>query len=317
MKKGVLLVNLGSPDAPAPGAVRGYLREFLSDPRVVALPRPLWLPLLYAVIAPLRAGKVARAYRSIWTDAGSPLVVHMQRLAGALEEESGMPVVAAMRYGRPGLEAGVEALLGRGVEQVTVLPLYPQYSVTTTATVFDRLAQIMAARQRVPSLCFRDQYHAESAYIGAVAGSIDSYWQANGRPQKLLMSFHGLPEKSRDQGDPYYDQCVRSARLIAARLGLEETAWELVFQSRFGPAEWLRPYCVEVLRRLPEAGVKAVDVVCPGFSVDCLETLEEIAHANRGIFLQAGGRRYRYIPALNAEPGHVRMLKALLSFDGG
>ncbi len=277
----------------------------------------IWLPLLYAVIAPLRAKKVARSYRSIWTEAGSPLVVHMQRLAEALEAETGTPVVAAMRYGRPYLEEAVEDLIGRGVEQLVALPLYPQYSVTTTATVFDRLVQIMADLQVVPSFSFRNGYHAEPAYVSAVAESINAFWQAGGRPQKLLFSFHGLPEKSRQQGDPYYDQCVHSTRLIANHLGLEESSWNLVFQSRFGPANWLQPYCVEVLRQLPQAGVYEVDVVCPGFSVDCLETLEEIAHTNREVFLQAGGKRYRYIPALNSEPVHVRMLQDLLSFGDG
>ena len=245
-------------------------------------------------------------------DEGSPLVVHTQRLADALAGEINAPVAVGMRYGQPSLNEGFEGLIAQGVEKVVVLPLYPQYSITTTATVFDRLAHIMTSLPVMPSFSFRSDYHAEPSYIDAVADSIQSFWQAKGRAQMLLFSFHGLPEKSRMQGDPYYAQCVTSSALIAKRLGLDETSWRLVFQSRFGPANWLQPYCVEVLRQLPKEGIRAVDVVCPGFSVDCLETLEEIAHTNCEIFLQSGGSQYRYIPALNSDPRHVQMLKELL-----
>ncbi len=312
MSTGILLVNLGTPDKPTPRAVRRYLREFLSDPRVVPLPRILWLPFLYTVITPLRSHRVARAYHSIWMKEGSPLMVHTQRLAVALAAEAGCPVTVAMRYGRPSLEQGLVSLLDQGVGNIAVLPLYPQYSLTTTATVFDWLVGKLSRRLVIPSFCFRSDYHAEPAYIDAVAGSIESFWQAQGRAQKLLFSFHGLPQKSRAQGDPYYDQCVESTRLIAERLGLPQEAWQLVFQSRFGPAKWLKPYCIEVLQQLPNQGVDQVDVVCPGFAVDCLETLEEIAHTNREVFLAAGGRRYRYIPALNDSSSHVEMLKDML-----
>lgn len=288
------------------------MREFLSDPRVIPLPRVLWLPLLYAVIVPLRCYRVARAYRSIWMEDGSPLGVYTGRLARALEEESGVPVAVGMRYGHPSLQQGVDELLRRNLDRIIVLPLYPQYSKTTTATVFDRLSAILARLPVIPSLEFHSEYHSAPAYIEALAASIEAFWRRHGRSQKLLMSFHGLPEKSRDQGDPYYDQCVATSRLIAARLGLAEQEWQLVFQSRFGPAKWLKPYCIEVLQQLPGSGVEEVDVVCPGFPVDCLETLEEIAVTNREVFLQAGGSRYRYIPALNDSSIHIEMLQRML-----
>ena len=311
MSRGILLVNLGTPEAPAPGAVRRYLREFLGDPRVVPLPRVVWLPLLYTVISVVRAPKITRLYQRIWLDSGSPLAVYSQRLAEALSQETGLAVALGMRYGAPGLEAALAALRRQGVRHVTVLPLYPQYSQTTTASVFDRLMTILARLPYQPDFCFRSDYHDHPAYVGAVAGSVRDFWGRHGRPQKLLLSFHGLPERSRRQGDPYYDQCVTSARLIAEALELAPSQWQLVFQSRFGPSRWLGPYCVEVLKGLPAQGVRRVDVVCPGFAVDCLETLEEIAHTNREIFLQAGGERYRYIPALNDSPRHLALLRAL------
>ena len=313
MNTGILLVNLGTPAAPTAAAVRRYLAEFLGDPRVVPLPRPLWLPLLHGVIAPLRAPRVARSYRSIWTAEGSPLAVHCRKLARSLARALDLPVAVAMRYGDPGVAEGIDALLEQGVEAVFLLPLYPQYSQATTASVFDRFVALLGERSCQPSFCFRSDYHAEPAYVEAVAARIRDFWQTHGRPQKLLMSFHGLPEKSRRQGDPYYDQCCTSAALIARALELRASEWQLVFQSRFGPARWLGPYCVEVLRQLPAQGIREVDVVCPGFAVDCLETLEEIARTNQAVFLEAGGERYRYIPALNDSPYHVEMLRALIN----
>ncbi|HEB77629.1 MAG TPA: ferrochelatase [Methylothermaceae bacterium] len=315
MKTGILLVNLGTPEAPAVGAVRRYLIEFLSDPRVVPLPRLLWLPLLHGVIAPVRAPRLARSYRAIWMAEGSPLAVYSQRLARSLGQLLDMPVTVAMRYGSPGLAEGIETLLWQRVERIQLLPLYPQYSRTTTASVFDQVCQFLARRPYQPSFCFRSDYHDEPAYIRAVAASIHDFWQTQGRPQKLLMSFHGLPEKSRRQGDPYYDQCRTSARLIAQALGLADNAWQLVFQSRFGFARWLEPHCLDVLKQLPGQGIREVDVVCPGFAVDCLETLEEIARTNREVFLEAGGRQYRYIPALNDSARHVEMLAALIGYQ--
>ncbi len=311
MSLGVILVNLGTPSAPTSKALRHYLRQFLGDSRVVPLPRILWLPLLYSVISVVRASKTAKAYRKIWMAKGSPLAVHTLALADKLREQ-GWRVEIAMRYGQPGIEHALARLKEQGCQGFFILPLYPQYSQTTTASVFDKVSEVLSRWPQQPSFYFLADYHAQAPYIDAVADSIGRYWEQNGRPQRLLISFHGLPEKSRAQGDPYYDQCLTSGRLIAEKLELSPSQWQLVFQSRFGPTKWLQPYCVEVLSELPARGITNVDVVCPGFAVDCLETLEEIAHTNREIFLRAGGRQYRYIPALNAQPGHVQMIEKLI-----
>lgn len=315
---GVLLVNLGTPDAPTSGAVRRYLRQFLSDPRVVELPWLLWQPLLQGVILPLRARRSARAYRSIWTDQGSPLKVYSRSLAGALEmhlssvHQRRVPVSLAMRHGRPSIEDGLSALEAVQVRSIVVLPLYPQYSATTAGSVYDAVSAVYRRRRWIPHLGFISDYHLEPRYIDALAERIEAHWSERGRGELLLMSFHGLPEKSRRLGDPYHDQCRATARALAERLRLTEGEWMVAFQSRFGPAQWLRPYCAEVLAALPQRGVRSVEVVCPGFAVDCLETLEEIASTDRQVFLDAGGERYHYIPCLNADPAHVEALAAVL-----
>lgn len=311
MKAGLLIVNLGTPEAPTAKALRRYLREFLGDRRVVPLPRILWIPLLYGVISILRAPRSAKAYQKIWMNQGSPLAVHTLQLADQLRKQ-GWRVEAAMRYGQPAIAKGLEKLKDQGCETLFVLPLYPQYSITTTASVFDKVVELLGRWPQQPSFYFLSDYHDDPAYIAAIADQVKQFWQENGRPQRLLFSFHGLPEKSREQGDPYYDQCLNSARLIAQALNLAESDWQVVFQSRFGPARWLQPYCVDVLQALPEQGINQVDVLCPGFAVDCLETLEEIALTNREIFLAAGGKQYRYIPALNDESRQVKMLENLI-----
>lgn len=310
----VLLVNLGTPEAPTPAAVRKYLAEFLMDGRVVEIPKPVWWLILHGIILRVRPRKSARAYRSIWTEGGSPLMVFSRRLTeavrGELSQRLGHEAVVelAMRYGKPAIAAQLEALRARGFERFLILPLYPQYAASSTGTVFDAVADVLKRWRAVPDIRFIRDYHDHPNYIAAVADSIQAYWEAHGRNGLLLFSFHGLPERSRELGDPYYDQCQTSARLIAERLGLEDGASQVVFQSRFGPAKWLRPYCVETLKALPSRGVKVVDVVCPGFAVDCLETLEEIAIANREVFMAAGGESYRMIPALNDSPAHAKLL---------
>lgn len=319
LRRAVLLVNLGTPDAPTPAAVRRYLAEFLADPRVVEIPRLVWLPILYGIVLMTRPRKSAKAYAAIWTEQGSPLRVLSENLAGALRAElasrGGREAVVelAMRYGQPSVAAQLEALRARGIEDVLILPLYPQYSAPSTGTVFDAVADALHGRRSLPSLGFIRDYHAHPSYIAAIAASIERHWREQGRAGLLLMSFHGLPERSRALGDPYHDQCQASARLIAERLGLAAGTWRVVFQSRFGAAKWLQPYCVDTLKELPGRGVKAVDVVCPGFAVDCLETLEEIAIANREVFLAAGGSQYRMVPALNASPEHAAMLADVIA----
>lgn len=320
---GVLLSNLGTPDAPEAGALRRYLREFLSDRRVVDLPRVLWLPLLYGVIAPLRGRRVAENYRTVWTPEGSPLLAIGRRQAAALHTElaraeSGAAVVElGMRYGRPAIGDALEALRRAGATRLLVLPLYPQYSASTTGSTFDAVAAVLTGWRRVPELHLVADYHDEPGYIRALAASVRAHWERHGRAQRLLFSFHGLPRRYVAAGDPYEGQCRTTAGLVAQALELPAEAWEVTFQSRFGREEWLQPYTDATLRALPTRGVRSVEILCPGFAADCLETLEEIAEQNRDRFLQAGGESYRYIPALNDAPEHIAFLADLVARRSG
>ncbi|GAB4168606.1 MAG: ferrochelatase [Wenzhouxiangellaceae bacterium] len=315
-RAGVLLANLGTPDAPEAAALRRYLREFLADPRIVDLPRPLWWMLLNLVIAPLRAPRSAEAYRRVWTERGSPLLFHTQDLAQQMnrEFERSMPqvkVYAAMRYGRPGIQEALAQMRDDNVQRLVVLPLYPQYSATTTASVFDRLAHELRSVRWLPEIRLVTHYHYDDAWVEAIADRITSHQAQHGAPDRLLFSFHGIPKKHLLEGDPYFCQCHASARRIAERLGLRPEQWVVAFQSRFGPAEWLKPYTDQTLIRLARSGVRHVQVVCPGFAVDCLETLDEIDRENREVFIDAGGEEYSYIPALNAGVDHARLLTEL------
>jgi ferrochelatase len=317
-RAGVLLVNLGTPDAPTPKALRRYLAEFLWDPRVVELPRPLWWLILHGVILRLRPPRSARAYRKVWTEQGSPLLVISQRqrsaLQAALDERvpGGSPVELAMRYGRPAIRDALAALRRAGVRRLLVLALYPQYSATSTASVFDAVVDELKTWRWLPELRFVNRYGDDAGYIQALRERIERHWSGHGRGERLLFSFHGLPRRCLLQGDPYHCQCHGTARRLAEALGLDETRWRVAFQSRFGREEWLRPYTDQVLRDWAGEGVRSVDVVCPGFAADCLETLEEIAMQNRAVFLQAGGERFAYIPALNDEPAHIQALSELV-----
>lgn len=303
MTDAVLLVNLGTPDAPTAPAVRRYLGEFLADPRVVALPRWLWLPLLRWVILPRRAPRVAHKYAAIWLPGGSPLEVHTRELALAVQQRlPGLRVEHAMRYGNPALSAALARLRG---ERVLVLPLYPQYSTTTTATVADVVERAQGIAVRVAA-----DYHLDPQWVAAVADSIRAHWTAQGRGEHLLLSFHGLPQRVVDAGDPYARQCEASARAIAARLGLGADEWTLSYQSRFGAGKWLQPATVDTLDALAARGVRQVDVACPGFAADCLETLEEIAIMLAARFAERGGT-LRMIPCLNASPRHADAIAAL------
>jgi ferrochelatase len=308
----VLLANLGTPDAPTARAVRRYLAQFLHDHRVVELSRWLWCPLLHGVILPLRSGKVAHKYAAIWRPDGSPLLALSRllaaRVASALPEAE---VVLAMRYGAPAIPDALRELAARGIERVLVLPLYPQYSASTSASVFDAVTRELAGWRRVPALRFVADYHLDAGWLDALAASVRAHWAAHGRGERLLMSFHGLPEVMVRRGDPYARQCEAGARALAARLGLADDAWQLTYQSRFGRQQWLQPATSATLAALGAAGVKRVDVVCPGFAVDCLETLEEISIENAAVFTGAGGEALRYVPALNDAPAHAEALAAI------
>lgn len=309
----VLLVNLGTPSAPNAQALRRYLAEFLSDPRVVEIPRLLWLPVLYGVILPLRARRVAKLYEHIWMDGGSPLRVHSEHLAQALAARPEMPAVRlAMRYGEPSIPVVLRELRETGLRRLTVLPLYPQYSATTTASVFDAVTQELSRWRRVPELHFISDYFAEPAWISAVSSSIRTHREKHPGASHLLFSFHGIPQRYVAAGDPYADQCQASAQVIATALGLGEDEWSLSYQSRVGRDPWMQPYTCDAVRDLARRGITTLDVVCPGFAVDCLETLEEIAIQSAGFFTNAGGRELRYIPALNDTPAHVEALAAVL-----
>jgi len=310
----LVLVNLGTPAAPTPSAVRRYLSQFLHDRRVVQLTRWLWCPLLHFVILPLRSPKVARKYAQVWMPGGSPLAVHTAALADAVARRlPGWRVAHAMRYGQPSVQAVFDGLRAEGVRKIRVLPLYPQYSTTTTASVADAVA---AAANGLQVEVLRD-YHVDAGWAAAVAASIRAHWDAEGRGERVLLSFHGIPRRLVDGGDPYAAQCEASTRAIAQALGVPREDLLLTFQSRFGRERWLEPYTQPTLEALAREGVRRVDVACPGFAVDCLETLEEIAVENAVAFRGAGGEALRYIPCLNAEPTHADALAALASQDAG
>ena len=310
----LVLVNLGTPAAPTPSAVRRYLSQFLHDHRVVQLTRWLWCPLLHFVILPLRSPKVASKYAQIWMPGGSPLAVHTAALAEAVARRlPGWRVAHAMRYGQPSVQAVFDGLRAEGVRKVRVLPLYPQYSTTTTASVADAVA---AAANGLQVEVLHD-YHVDAGWAAAVAASIRAHWDAEGRGERVLLSFHGIPRRLVDGGDPYAAQCEASTRAIAQALGVPREDLLLTFQSRFGRERWLEPYTQPTLEALAREGVRRVDVACPGFAVDCLETLEEIAVENAVAFRGAGGEALRYITCLNAEPAHADALAALALQDAG
>ncbi len=313
-KTGVLVANLGTPDAPTPEAVKRFLAEFLSDRHVVDLPPALWLPVLYGVILRIRPQRSARAYREIWTDSGSPLLVNTLAIADALERRlasllpAPVAVATGMTYGNPSITAALEELRAHGVARVLVLPLYPQYSATTTASVFDRLEAALASLDWRPEVLRVDNYHADAGYVAALAESLAGRIADFAAGVHLLFSFHGLPQRYVDAGDPYQEQCQMTARLVAARLALPADAWSVAYQSRVGGARWLKPYTENRLRALATHDPRRIVVCCPGFAVDCLETLEEIAIRGRAGFLAAGGASFDYVPALNDSPVHVECL---------
>jgi len=310
----VLLANLGTPEAPRRAAVARFLREFLSDPRVVDLPRYLWLPLLYLVIIPLRAGRSAAAYRKIWWPEGSPLLVLTQRLGDKLAERiAGKAVVEiGMRYGKPSIRKALERLRLSGADRLIVLPLYPQFSATTTSSIDDAVSQALEGLEWQPEVRRIDKYYEHPGWIQAVAGSVRAFRASHGSAEKLVFSMHGIPQRYVTNGDPYEEQCRQSIDLLVSALGLTEEEWLMTYQSRVGREPWLQPYTDITLQELARSGVKHVQVICPGFAVDCLETLEEIAIQNREKFEAAGGEKLEYIPALNDSQDHVNALMDLL-----
>lgn len=318
-KLGILLINLGSPDKPTTAAVRRYLAEFLWDRRVVELPRPLWWLILHGVILRIRPRRSAKAYRKIWSDQGSPLVAITRNQARALEQKlrdqcrGNIIVDIAMRYGNPSVSSSLRALHKAGARRLLILPMYPQYSATTTASVFDAVTNELQHWRWLPDLRFINHYHDHPKYIDALAHSIQNHWQKHPRAQKLLFSFHGIPQRYFDKGDPYFCHCQKTARLVAEKLELAHNDYMVVFQSRFGKEPWLQPYCDKTLEQLAADGTRSVDIICPGFAADCLETLEEINMQNRELFLAAGGEDYRYIPALNDKSEHIDALCDVLA----
>ena len=303
----VVLVNLGTPDAPTARAVRRYLKQFLSDPRVVEIPRVIWWFILNCIILPFRSSKSAEKYASIWDAEGSPLRLNTERQAALLrarllERGHRVHVTYAMRYGRPAVSDVLDELKAQGCDRILILPAYPQYSGTTTASIFDAVFQHYAKVRNVPELRLIKHYHDHDSYIQALRRSVQAHWDANGQPDKLVMSFHGVPKRTLLLGDPYHCECYKTARLLAEALGLSEAEYVVTFQSRFGKAAWLQPYTAPTLQELARQGVQRVDVMCPGFTSDCLETLEEIAMEAKAEFLHAGGREFHFIPCLNDTP---------------
>ena len=314
----VLLINLGTPEAPTAPALRKYLKQFLWDPRLVELPRPLWWLVLNGIILNVRPGKSAEKYARIWTSEGSPLKVHTERQAKLLRGYLGQAgqgdivIEWAMRYGEPSVAAALERLKACGCGRILVVPLYPQYSLSTTASAMDAVSAWARRTPRAAQIESVPSFHDDPRYIAALASSINAHWMDYGRPEKLVMSFHGLPKVSIARGDPYYGQCLESGQRLAGALGLTEADFAITFQSRFGPAEWLQPYTQASLESLARAGVRRVDVVCPGFVSDCLETLEEIAIECKAAFLAAGGQEFRYIPCLNERHEWIEALARLV-----
>jgi protoporphyrin/coproporphyrin ferrochelatase len=316
---GILLINTGTPDAPTSAAVRRFLAQFLADRRVIEYPRWLWLPLLYGVILNVRPRRSARLYQRIWTQAGSPLLTITQHLREKLHVElaarysSPVQIEAGMRYGSPSIAGALQRLRDAGVSRIIVLPLFPQYSGTTTGTALEAVFEEIKTWRWMPSLQVISDYHAHPAYLTALEDSIRHRWDGKGR---LLFSFHGIPQRYIDAGDPYQDQCLRTATLVAGRLNLKPESWSLAFQSRFGPEAWLQPYTDQILEGWGQDGLERLHVVCPGFAIDCLETLEEIENEGQHRFMKAGGGEFTYIPALNASSLHIKAVAGIITDAG-
>lgn len=313
-KVGILLLNLGTPDEPTPAAVRRYLKQFLSDRRVVEIPRAIWWLILNGIILNIRPRKSAEKYALIWGRDGSPLMVHAQRQAAMLQGFLGNPNVVVeigMSYGNPSVESAIGKLRAQGCDRILAFPLYPQYAASSTASALDAVFRTLLKIRNMPALRTVRQYHDHPAYIEALAAGVRQYWGGRGKPEKLIMSFHGVPRYTLDKGDPYHCYCQKTGRLLAEALGLQAHQYQICFQSRFGRAEWIKPYLAQTLEELGKAKLRRVDVICPGFSSDCLETLEEIAMEGKATFTTAGGGEYHYIPALNEREEWIHAMTAI------
>ncbi len=308
---GILLTNIGTPDEPTAPSVRRYLKEFLNDRRVVEIPRLFWLPVLYGFILPFRSKKSAKLYQKIWTDRGSPLLCHSEQLREALENALNIPVALGMHYGKPSISSALETLKKKRIKKIIIVPLYPQYSATTTASTFDNVARQLKNWRVIPEIHMITDYADHPLYIKALAQSIRSA-QTEHKPQKIIFSFHGIPKHFIHAGDPYQTRCEKTVELLANALKLTANDYALTFQSRLGRAEWLQPYTRQVLEKLPQEGIRDIQLICPGFAVDCLETLEEIAIQGKQQFLNAGGERFHYIPALNESELHVQLFVEMI-----
>ena len=313
-KTGVLLVNLGTPERPVCPGLRKYLGEFLMDPRVIEIPKLLRMVLVKGIIINVRSHKSAATYREIWTEGGSPLLINSLNLGKKTATQLGdeFEVEVAMRYGKPSVEEKLSVLHKKGVRNLIIIPLYPQYSGSTNGSTFDAVGLALSKQRWIPNLTFVSDYYQYPSYVKAIADSITAHWEEHGRKQKLIMSFHGVPQKYITRGDPYQSQCTETAHAVAKYLNLSDEEWMLVFQSRFGAEEWLQPYCDQTLKSLPAQGIKSVDMVCPGFSADCLETLEEIEGENKEYFMEAGGTQYSYIPCLNDCDVHAELMAEIV-----
>jgi protoporphyrin/coproporphyrin ferrochelatase len=317
LKTGILLTNLGTPDNPSPKAVRAYLKEFLLDPYVIQIPKPLWRLILHGFILPFRSRKSAKLYQKIWTPQGSPLLILSQQLVAKIQQGMSNSSVSfqfalGMRYGKPSIHEALSHLKQQRLDNLIILPLYPQFSNTTTGSTKNYICNQLKRLAWQPNQIFIDAYSTEPSYVAALAHTLQEYWREHPPGQKLIFSFHGIPQKHITRGDPYFDQCHTTARQVASLLHLSEQKWEVVFQSRFGKEKWLQPYAIDRLQTLPKEGYKHIDVICPGFAVDCLETLEEMAITNRELFLNSGGEFYNYIRALNDRDIHSQCLADIL-----
>ena len=313
-KVGVLIANLGTPDAPKCPKLRKYLTQFLTDPRVIELPCPLRQFLVRGIIINVRAHKSAAAYRTVWTDEGSPLMVHSQNLAEQVRHSLGdqFLVEVGMRYGKPSIDSAIKALHGQGCRKLIVLPMYPQYSGSTSGSIMDAVGKALKKIRWVPHTHFISDYFQQEQYIDALCNSIQAHWKTHGKSEKLVFSFHGIPQRYVRNGDPYQSHCEKTVAAVCNKLKLNDEEFLLVYQSRVGKEPWLQPYCDETMQSLPKKGVENIDVICPGFSADCLETIEEIDEENKKYFLDAGGKSYRYIECLNSSLDHSKLVDSLI-----